>query len=209
MARKRNSKSSTSIVGILVLIVLVMVLFSLCSNDKSTKKTNVGETEKSQENAIDAPKLVMTEGFDELQSLFLQIDESYSEDQVSAMAKEQGFITYKSMVYGNMDWLYVSTAEKVGTKTGGESATPIFNTDTIKIVFTKDNESDDKNYYAFTKSYRGPTEENLHNDLVEYTFYDDGLSVYNNVSEEWKTLNDSPYDSLEEALGDALRRYKD
>lgn len=171
-------------------------------NADATKEEATEETDTTKAVAKDANSIKMRDGFDKLQSFYLQINDSYTEAKIKKIAKENGLYceTIDNYPIYSLD---ISATETTGYGPGAEPWYQ-FNTDSIHISMTKDDENEaDDNYYAFSKDYY--VQDQFMS--VNYTFYDKELYVDNDIpgyAERGKKDPVDTWDSIEDALKYAI-----
>lgn len=170
-----------------ILLALFMAI-CFCACDDSSKAASLHNSNKME--------IKMKDGFNKLQSLYLQIDDSYTEDKLTRIAGYNGLFTETVHQYVmGMTNVYISETE--GELGPGAEPWYMFDTDSICVTLFEDEERDNE-VYAFSKEYHAIDKIMT----VSYTFYDSELYTANTIPgyAEGSYETNENWDSIEDAL---------
>lgn len=174
-----------------MIITLLATAFIVCSCS-DTDNSNYTEEETETEQTYEIP-IEMKDGYDKLQSLFLQIDDTFTVEDIEEMAEGAGFYVEETQPYHIL--VFISDEGSTGYTAGGEPI-PTYDVDYVEVSCFKD-EDKGSEYYAFSKTYCAKSTELD----AEYTFYNKELTV----TPHGTVFSDSDtFDSIEDALNRAL-----
>lgn len=149
---------------ILPILLLSVLIFCVACGDDDTDSAQNG-------NDPTAETIKIKQGYDKLQSLFLQIDDTYTEEKLEKIVEDNDLHmeTDSNVV---METMWISESETTGMGEGAETWYK-FDTDSIRLsLFEDDENEDDYNYYVFSKTYQ--VRDSFIS--VDYTF--DGKELY-------------------------------
>ena len=165
----------------IAVLVLIMILACCVSISACGSSSNDGPKET----------IAVADGYDKLQSLYLQIDDTYSEEKLEKIVEDNGLFMETDSSALILDTIWISETETTGRGPGGETYYE-FDSDFIRLSLSdSDKDDDDVTSYVFNKEYC------LSDDsfYVEYSFYDDDVCTVKNMREE-----NHDWASIEEAL---------
>lgn len=209
-------KAVKIIISIICAIVLICMFVPSDEADNpdnaNTKQVEQQEAVKKSDSEKDTAvekkyQIKEQEGFNKLQSFYLQISDKDTENKVIKMAKANGFNYEITSVMSGMEEIDISKSK--GERGPGAEPWYMFKTDSIHLFMTTndENEADDK-YYVFSKDYY--VRDTYMS--VNYTFYDKELYTENRLpgySEGAKEHEEiDTWNSVEEALKYALEYEK-
>ncbi len=199
------------IVKIIISILCVFALIGLFtgnnneSADTSDSSPAIEETsdiDSSEETKKDAGKatIEMKEGYNKLQSLYLQIDDSFTEDKITKIVEDNDLYMESYSVAG-AGMYQIDISETEGTMGAGAETWYQFDTDSIHLTLFAD-EDRGNTVYVFSKDYY--VIDNMMS--VNYTFYDSELYTEGSIpgysGGTHETIDD--WESIEDALKYAL-----
>lgn len=181
-------------------IALIGTLFGR-NDDKSTNTINQMEAEETTTDGIPTIEIEMKDGFDKLQSFYLQIDDTYTNEMIQRVADENGLYYNEDMGPYSTQMAWVSETKTTGLGPGAEPHYE-YSTDSIELFFSRDYEDESNpQEYVYSKDYDAVETGRR----VDYTIYDKDLRVYDdNVS--GNEAIDKKWDGLEDALKYVLKK---
>ena len=199
------------IVKIIISILCVFALIGLFTgNDNESADTSDSSLAIEETNDIDSSEdtkkeaekatIEMKDGYNKLQSLYLQIDDSYTEEKITRIVEDNGlYMETTSELSLGMTEIYISETE--GELGPGAEPWYKLDTDNIRVTLFEDEERDNK-AYAFGKDYY--VVDTIMS--VNYTFYDSELYTEGSIpgysGGTYETIDD--WESIEDALKYAL-----
>lgn len=192
-----NNKKLLLIITLLAAALIACSCSDTVDSDYAAEETVMEQsTDTAEETEIeqtyDMP-IELKDGYDKLQSLFLQIDDTFTVEDIEEIAEGAGFYVEETQPYHIL--VFISDEESTGYTLGGEPI-PTYDVDYVEVSCFKD-EDKGGDYYAFSKTYCVKS-----TDLdVDYTFYNKELTV----TPHGTVFADSDiFDSVEDALNTAL-----
>ena len=189
--RRQGQKLPWWVIALIVLLIMGIIGSFLPEDKEETEEVKP----KKQEESVEKPKKTIKkkDGFDILQSLYLQIDENDTEEKIAQIVEDNGLYMNVATYGGPFETIYISQTKTTGMGGGAETWYK-YKTDSISLWMTED----DGKLRVSNKDYRVQDKYIT----VEYTFYNKEILTKNSIAgyTEGDGKEKTDWDSLEEAL---------